>query len=204
MVVMCGDKANKFLFSNDRKLVRGWWPTTLNKIFPTSIQISTSSDESFKVREMLLPNFLNPESLRQYVGTMDIVTQRDFASSCENKEVVHAHSLVKKLTLALACRMSFSVDDDLPTFAETFDVLISGLLSIPIDLPGTRFRRAIKASNHLRKLMRQIIVQRKINMAASKALPVDVLSHMLSAVLDKSGKYMSELEIVDKIKVLCA
>lgn len=46
--------------------------------------------------------------------------------------------------------------------------------------------------------MRQIIVQRKIDLAASKTLPVDILSHMLSA-LDESGKYMSEMEIVDKI-----
>lgn len=46
--------------------------------------------------------------------------------------------------------------------------------------------------------MLQIIVQRKIDMAASKTLPVDILSHMVLA-RDKSGKFMEELGIVEYI-----
>ena len=70
---------------------------------------------------------------------------------------------------------------------------------MPIDLPGTPFNRAIKASNFIRKELLLIIKQRKIDLAEGKASPTqDILSHML-LTCDESGTYMNELDIADKI-----
>ncbi|KAE8673614.1 Beta-amyrin 28-oxidase [Hibiscus syriacus] len=77
----CGVAGNKFLFSNENKLVTAWWPSSVDKIFPSSLQTS-SKEESKKMRK-LLPQFLKPEALQSYKGVefhseraLEIIKQR--------------------------------------------------------------------------------------------------------------------------------
>lgn len=70
---------------------------------------------------------------------------------------------------------------------------------MPIDLPGTPFHRAVKASNFIRKELLSIVKQRKSDLAEGKASPTqDILSHML-LTCNESGQYMKESDIADKI-----
>lgn len=197
--VFCGAASNKFLFSNENKLVQAWWPDSVNKVFPSSTQTS-SKEEAIKMRKML-PNFLKPEALQRYIGIMDQIAQRHFVSGWENKDRVEVFPLAKNYTFWLASRLFVSVEDpdEVAKLLEPFNVLASGLISVPIDLPGTPFNRAIKASNQVRKMLVSIIKQRKIDLAEGKATPTqDILSHML-LTSDESGKFMNELDIADKI-----
>ncbi|GFZ09180.1 cytochrome P450, family 716, subfamily A, polypeptide 1 [Actinidia rufa] len=151
--------------------------------------------------EKMLPNFLKPEALQRYIGIMDVVASRHFASDWENKDQVMTFSLTKRYTFWLACRLFVSVEDpnQVAKFEDPFSVLANGLLSIPIDLPGTPFNRGIKASNFIRKELVAIIKQRKIDLAEGKASPTqDILSHML-LTSDENGKFMHEMDIADKI-----
>ncbi|CAI9779854.1 unnamed protein product [Fraxinus pennsylvanica] len=197
--VFCGANGNKFLFSNENKLVQSWWPNSVNKVFPSSTQTS-SKEEAIKMRKML-PNFLKPEALQRYIGIMDHIAQRHFSDGWENKNEVKVFPLANRYTFWLACRLFVSVEDPnhVAKFADPFNALASGLISIPIDLPGTPFNRAIKASNFIRKELVAIIKQRKIDLAEGKASSTqDILSHML-LTSDENGKFMHELDIADKI-----
>ncbi|KAG5226208.1 beta-amyrin oxidase [Salix suchowensis] len=184
--VLCGAAGNKFLFSNENKLVDKWWPDSVNKIFPSSLQ--TSSKEEAKKMRKLLPLFMKPEALQRYIGW-------------ENKEQVLVFPLAKNYTFSLACRLFLSLEDPshVARFSDPFQLLASGIFSIPIDLPGTPFHRAIKASNFIRTELLAIIRQRNKDLAEGKASPTqDILSHML-VTCDENGKCMNELDIADKI-----
>nr|ALM25789.1 cytochrome P450 716A96 [Salvia pomifera] len=198
--VFCGAAGNKFLFSNENKLVRAWWPASVDKVFPSSSETSSSQEEAIKMRRML-PNFFKPEALQRYVGIMDHIAQRHFADGWDGKQEVVVFPLTKNYTFWLACRLFVSVEDPalVNKFGEPFAELASGLISIPVDLPGTPFHKAIKASTYIRKELHSIIKQRKIDLADGKASPTqDILSHML-LTSDESGKFMQELDIADKI-----
>ncbi|KAM3345065.1 hypothetical protein P3S68_024774 [Capsicum galapagoense] len=199
--VFCGASGNKFLFSNENKLVQVWWPNSVKKVFPSTTQISTSKEaEAIKLRKML-PNFLKPEALQRYVGIMDHMAQCHFASDWENHDQVFVFPLTKHYTFRVACRLFLSIQDPnyVAKFSEHFDVLASGVISIPINLPGTPFNRAIKASNFIRKELMKIIKQRKIDLGEGKASPTqDILSYFL-LMCDENGKLMNELDIADKI-----
>ncbi|KAK9280488.1 hypothetical protein L1049_014180 [Liquidambar formosana] len=197
--VVCGTAGNKFLFSNENKLVTAWWPSSVDKIFPSSLQTS-AKEESKKMRK-LLPGFLKPEALQRYIGIMDMIAQRHFASGWDNKDEVTVFPLAKRYTFWLACRLFVSIEDPehVAKLADPFNVLAAGIISVPIDLPGTPFNRAIKASNLIRKELQVIIKQRKIDLAENKASPTqDILSHML-LTSDEDGQYMNEMDIADKI-----
>ncbi|KAF2290127.1 hypothetical protein GH714_003056 [Hevea brasiliensis] len=197
--VLCGAAGNKFMFSNENKLVVAWWPDSVNKVFPSSLQ--TSSNEEAKKMRKLLPQFFKPEALQRYIGIMDTIAQRHFASGWENKDEVVVFPLAKNFTFWLACRLFVSVEDPahIAKFSDPFQVLASGIISIPIDFPGTPFRRAIKASQLIRKELLGIIKQRKIDLAIGKASNTqDILSHMLNTS-DENGEFMNERDIADKI-----
>ncbi|XP_047944498.1 beta-amyrin 28-monooxygenase-like [Salvia hispanica] len=198
--VFCGAAGNKFLFSNENKLVRAWWPASVDKVFPSSSQSSSSQEEAIKMRRML-PTFFKPEALQRYVGVMDHIAQRHFASGWEGKDEVLVFPLSKHYTFWVACRLFVSVEDPahVDRFAAPFGELASGLISVPVDLPGTPFNKAIKASNFIRKELLEIIKRRKVDLSEGKASPTqDILSHML-LTSDESGKFMHELDIADKI-----
>ncbi|CAH9128484.1 unnamed protein product [Cuscuta epithymum] len=198
--VFCGANGNKFLFSNENKLMQAWWPDSVNKIFPSTSQTSLK-EESLKMRKML-PTFFKPEALQRYVGIMDDLARRHFADGWESKNQVHVLPLAKRFTFSLACRIFIGVEDPVQVaqFSEPFDVIATGVFSVPIDLPWTPFRRAIQASELIRKeLLAAVIKQRKRELAEGTATASqDILSHML-VTSNEDGTFMAEWDIADKI-----
>ncbi|KAI3951273.1 hypothetical protein MKW92_035504 [Papaver armeniacum] len=182
--VLCGPAGNKFLFTNENKLVFAWWPRTIEKIFPPPSNIS-GQDEAKKMRR-ILPQFLSPETLRRHIPVIDRVVMQYLERDWDNKKQVTVHPLAKNL---------FRIEE----LGEPFRYLVAGIFSFPVDLPGTAFNRGVKASKFIRNELLLIIKQRKIDLDEKRSLPTqDILSHMLSSV-DDDGNFMDELDIANKI-----
>ncbi|KAF9589536.1 hypothetical protein IFM89_025296 [Coptis chinensis] len=199
MVVLCGPAGNKFLFSNENKLVTVWFPSSVNKIFPFSLE-SSANEESKKMRKML-PAFLKPEPLQKYIPTMDSIAKKHLKEHWDDKKEVLAFTQAKAYTMSIACKVFMSIEDpvQLAKFADPFALLAAGILCIPIDLPGTAMNKAGKASNIIRKDILEIIRQRKLDLAENKASPKkDILSHMLLTTFEDEQP-MEERDIADKI-----
>ncbi|KAL3742614.1 hypothetical protein ACJRO7_018000 [Eucalyptus globulus] len=119
----------------------------------------------------------------------------------EGKDEVTVFPLTQRYTFWLVVCLFLSVEDPsyLGWLADLFQLLASGIISIPINLPWTPFNCAIEASNLIRKEPRAIIKQRKVDLAEGKASPTqDMLSHMFLAT-NEDGKHMTKLDITDKI-----
>ncbi|MED6180818.1 hypothetical protein PIB30_013901 [Stylosanthes scabra] len=200
MVVLGGAAGNKFLFSNEYKLVTLWMPDNMHKVFPSSFHHTSCNGEAAKKVRMLLPQFLKPEALRRYVGTMDRIAQAHLDSLLAKHETlqVAAYPLVKRYTLLLAYRLFVSIEDEkhIASIEKHYNALGSGLITLPIDLPGTPFHKSIKASKFIRKQLVDIIRQRKVDLSQGNnaASPTqDILSNML-LICD-----MDEWQIADQL-----
>ncbi|XP_065864343.1 beta-amyrin 28-monooxygenase-like [Euphorbia lathyris] len=197
--VVCGAQGHKFLFSNENKLVTAWWPKSILKLFPSSSQ-STILAEGMRMRKML-PMFLKPEALQRHIGVMDSLAQTHFKASWEGKEHVTVYPLAKLYTFTVACKVFLSMEDEkeVQQFGVPFNDMASGIISIPINLPGTSFRRGLKASKIIRDEMLRMIRQRRKELSEKKASPTqDILSHMLVAT-DEEGQKLGDIGIADKI-----
>lgn len=95
--VVTGASGNRFLFTNENKLVVSWWPDSVNKIFPSSTETS-SKEEAKKLRSLLMP-FLKPEALRRYVGVMDEIADRHFQTEWANKDQLIVFPLTKEYVI---------------------------------------------------------------------------------------------------------
>ncbi|KAH9625754.1 hypothetical protein KSS87_022307 [Heliosperma pusillum] len=208
VVAMAGTTSNKLIFSNENKLVTMWWPPFINKAFPSSNN-KLSINEDFakkKIKQMqIIPNFLTKtEWLKRYVPLMDDCTRRHIAAGAWGpSERIEAYTVAKHYTFNVACRvfMSIEAQDDPDTVASLFDpfnVLLTGILSFPVDLPGTKFNRAVKASKKIREKIGNIIKKRRMDMAEGKAAPAqDILSHILESPIDP--KYLNDFDLASMI-----
>ncbi|KAB2010766.1 hypothetical protein ES319_D10G264700v1 [Gossypium barbadense] len=155
---------------------------------------NSSKEESTKLRAYL-PPFLKPESLQHFIPVMDIMAKEHLNQHWSPYNEVQVFPLSKKYTFALACRLFMSVTDydEIENFAKPFALATAGLMSVPIDLPGTTFNRAVKAGRLIRQRLLALITQKKNEiLEKGKTVASDLVDSMLM-----DG--MTEVEIGNKI-----
>ncbi|KAK4409260.1 Beta-amyrin 28-monooxygenase [Sesamum angolense] len=110
MVVLCGAAGNKFLFSNENKLVTVWWPSSVRQLLGHCLATS-SGDEGKQMRKMV-SYFVSPDAFtRLYIRTMDLVSQQHIKTHWQGKEEVKISPTTKLYTFELACRLFMSLED---------------------------------------------------------------------------------------------
>ncbi|MCL7049640.1 hypothetical protein MKW94_013234 [Papaver nudicaule] len=211
-VIVIGGTAsgNKFLFLNEGKLLKASWPPSVRKLLP--INDSGSHEQNHKAIRTTFPNYLNVEALRSYIGTMDSMTQRHFETHWDKRmgtdEVLIVHPSVLKYSFAVACRLFLCMDVEqearqVGELLHLFVVLTNGILSIPIDIPGTPFNRAVKASNLINKKIVTMIKRRKLYLLShEKTVTKDMLSLMIKFSNEDNGRFMEEKFIAYSIMAL--
>ncbi|CAH9106743.1 unnamed protein product [Cuscuta epithymum] len=203
VAVLSGPAGNKFLFSNGNKLVATWWPASVQKLL--GVCLTTSAGEEGKKMKKLMSYFVSPAALQQlYIKDMDFVTQQHLQAHWHGEETLKVFHVVKLYTFELACHFFMSVEDpnQINKLSALFNIFLKGVISLPLDVPGTRFYRAIRATNLIREELLAIVKKRRETMRQNGTSTAnDLLSHLLLTP-DDDGKFMSELHIVNNIIML--
>ncbi|XXG52391.1 hypothetical protein AAC387_Pa03g0743 [Persea americana] len=197
MIMFCGPAENKFLFSNENKLVVAWWPGTAKRMFPHSLLFVTG-DKGHQIRRLLM-KFMKQDDLNQYVGIMDAIARRNMQSNWEGKGKVRAFQLIKDYNFRLSCRIMLGTEDPdkMMKIGSGFKVLFKGILGLPLNFPGTAFHRAMRAVEAIKRELKCIIEERR---AASleKMQETDLLSGLLLTA-DDEGDSMAEEEAFENL-----
>ncbi|CAH9106747.1 unnamed protein product [Cuscuta epithymum] len=203
VVVLSGPAGNKFLFSNENKLVATWWPASVQKLL--GVCLATSAGEEGKQMRKLMSYFVSPAALKQlYIKTMDLVTQQHLHTHWHGDKTLKVFHVVRLYTFELACRFFMSVEDpnQINKLSALFNIFLKGVISPPMNIPGTRFYRATRATSLIREELLVIVKKRGETMRQNGASTAnDLLSHLLLTP-DDDGNFMSELCIVNNIILL--
>ncbi|KAL3518913.1 hypothetical protein ACH5RR_021502 [Cinchona calisaya] len=204
VAVFCGASGNKFLFSNENKLVNVWWPASVRRLLGPCL--ATSVAEEAKTMRKMLSNFLNPDAfMRLYSKKIDLVTQQHIRIHWQGKEEVIVFPTAKLYTFELACCLFLSLEDPnrIAKLAAKFNIFLEGLISNPINFPGTRFYQAHRATAAIKKELVEIVRERRVALEMGRASPSqDLLSHLLVTPIENSGAFISETIIVNNILML--
>ncbi|KAF7836939.1 beta-amyrin 28-monooxygenase-like [Senna tora] len=202
MIVFCGPAGNKLLFSNENKNVQVWWPSSVRKLLRSSLVTKVGSEA--KTMKRLLTTFLNPEALKNYLSKMDAIAHTHIHTHWQGKEQVLVYPTVKKYTFELACSLFASIEDSIhiSKLSSQFDEFLKGVISFPVNFPGSRFHCAMRAANAIRQELKLIIKKRRVDLEDKSASPTqDLLSHLL-LTSDTTGRFLTEMEIIDNILLL--
>ncbi|KAK2980849.1 hypothetical protein RJ640_020501, partial [Escallonia rubra] len=199
MAVLCSPAGNKFLFSNENKLVVSWWPRSLEKITMSS---SGSAAEKAKRNSGFFAEFLKPDALKRYVPIIDSMVMQHLETEWNTaNNQVKAYPLSKKFTFAVGCKLFMSIDDSehIARLSEPYAKVAAGLLSVPVNFPGTTFSNGIKAANFIRVELTPIIEERRRKLYEEKELAApNLMSHILLST-DENGMSMTKNDIADTV-----
>ncbi|KAK3021178.1 hypothetical protein RJ639_045556 [Escallonia herrerae] len=170
----------------------------------SSLQIMTgvtsSTNEQSKVIRKQLPAVLKLENLINHIGMMDTVMKQQLHTEWNRKKITVVPT-VTKFTLTLSCRFFLGIED--PKMVEEIDVSIKdidpGIMSIPINFPGTYFNRAIKASKVMRDKIKLFVRQAKNDLQEGSASESkSFMMHMLRTA-DENGQFYNESYVAHNV-----
>jgi cytochrome P450 len=196
--VFCGASGNKFLFSNEKKYVTSWWPRFLLKVlFSAESLENIDQQDSIKLRRVVV-EFFSSEALQHFIPIMDLMAKEHLEADWSPLGEVKVLPLSMKYTFALACRLFMSIRDPnhVTRFADPFHLITNGMMSLPINIPGTAYNRAVKASKVIHQELLAVIKEKKKELLENKARTVagDLLTNMLLAS-DENGRVMNDMVV---------
>ncbi|XP_057420628.1 beta-amyrin 28-monooxygenase-like isoform X2 [Lotus japonicus] len=117
---------------------------------------------------------------------------------------VHVYTIIQLYTFELACCLflSFGNSSQVANLSSLFDVFLKGIFALSINFPGTRFHRAMKAADAIKKEIKMLLKKKKVDLEENRISPTkDLLSHLL-VTSDTNGRFLTETEISDNILLL--
>ncbi|GLJ12634.1 hypothetical protein SUGI_0194940 [Cryptomeria japonica] len=82
-----------------------------------------------------------------------------------------------------------------------FETLLNGVCYLPLDFPGTTFRKVSNARRRICKQLVGIIEGRKVEIAKGRASPEQDLLSCLVCMRDENGQPLTEEEVIDNLIV---
>ncbi|XP_027073080.2 beta-amyrin 6-beta-monooxygenase-like isoform X1 [Coffea arabica] len=195
MAVICGAAGNKFLLCTANDFVSPWLPAVQSRFSNWVVSLGKSrKDVHTKIHGFHQAVIMSPEALKQYIPIMDSLTRQHLQTDWDPFQVVKVYPASQKLTLILACKLVLGLDPDrAQRFSDSFAVAQQGFFSLPINLPGTTYNRAVKEVEKLKQEFLKIILERKKMVLENREKAgSDILSRTL---LDENVHLLSDLEI---------
>lgn len=109
--------------------------------------------------------------------------------------------LIKCLTFDVICSLVFGLDrgHTRQALAKEFVDVIAGMWSIPVNLPFTRFNKSLRASRRARRILSEVIQEKRRKLEHGLCPPhADLITCLLSLSQEGCGnEALTEEEIVD-------
>ncbi|KAB2073524.1 hypothetical protein ES319_A07G088500v1 [Gossypium barbadense] len=185
---------NRYILMNESKgLVPGYPQSMLDILGKCNIAAVHGSTHK-QMRGALLA-LISPTMIKQQLLPKIDEFMRNFVSDWDNK-IIDIQEKTKQMAFLSSLKQIASVESTsiAREFMPEFFKLVLGTLSLPIDLPGTNYRRGLKARKIILTILKQLIGKRRGCQESHK----DMLAYLMSK--DDNNRYkLSDAEIIDQI-----
>ncbi|BFG26486.1 hypothetical protein CerSpe_127600 [Prunus speciosa] len=191
-VVSMDPELNRYILMNEAKgLVPGYPQSMLDILGKCNIAAVHGSTHKY-MRGSLLA-LINPTMIRDQILPKIDDFMRSHLSGWAN-QVINIQEKTKEMALLSSLKQIAGIESSSisEAFKTEFFKLVLGTLSLPIDLPGTNYRRGFQGRKNIICMLEQLIEERR----ASQEVHQDMLGCLLS---DENRYKLSDEEIIDHI-----
>ncbi|KAL3682265.1 hypothetical protein R1sor_000287 [Riccia sorocarpa] len=205
MVMMSQPEGNKFIFQNEGLSNHIFWPSHISTMFGPHAVI-TQSGERHKLVRCHLNRFFDRAAMGRYIHGVNCNAIRHFTNHWQGKEQLVALDIINFFTGSCVCNLALSLEEGplMYRILEETQTWIGGLYCLPINLPGFRYYKALKARGSIFKLLDGLMEQRRQMIAEDhvpEALQNDILNSLLT-VPDEEGNLRQDSFIKDNLLIL--
>ncbi|KAF8389911.1 hypothetical protein HHK36_024430 [Tetracentron sinense] len=192
-IVSMDPELNRFILMNEGKgLVPGYPQSMLDILGRCNIAAVHGSTHKY-MRGTLL-SLISPTMIREHILPKIDEFMRSHLSHWDGK-TINIQEKTKEMALLSSLKQIAGIDSGslCEAFKPEFYKLVLGTLSLPINIPGTNYRRGFQGRKNIVSILRQIIEERR----ASPKTQHDMLGGLLRT--EDSRYKLSDEEIIDQI-----
>lgn len=195
-IVSMEPEVNRYILMNEGKgLVPGYPQSMLDILGKCNIAAVHGSTHKY-MRGALL-SLISPTMIRDHILPKIDLFMRSHLSNWHN-QVIDIQQKTKEMAFLSSLKQIAGLESSsiAQEFMPEFFKLVLGTLSLPIDLPGTNYRRGFQARKNILNILEKLIKERR----SSKETEVDMLACLLK---EEDNKYkLTDEEIIDLIITL--
>nr|QWK52292.1 cytochrome P450 707A1 [Isatis tinctoria] len=161
-VMISSPEAAKFVLVTKSHLFKPTFPASKERMLGKQAIFFHQGDYHAKLRKLVLRAFM-PEAIRDMVPDIESVAQ-DSLGNWEGT-MINTYQEMKTFTFNVALLSIFGKDEVLyrEDLKRCYYILEKGYNSMPINLPGTLFHKAMKARKELSQILARILSERREN-----------------------------------------
>ncbi|KAL3683755.1 hypothetical protein R1sor_001777 [Riccia sorocarpa] len=205
MVILDQPEGNKFIFQNEGTTNHMFFPSHMYALLgPHSLAVQTG--DNHKLLRRYLNRFFDHTAMSRYIPGVNRIAMRHLTSHWQGKEQLVGLEMTLLYTFSVICNLAVSLKEGplMDKIREEFHTWAQGGFSVPINLPGFRYYKALKARKSILKVLDGLLEQRRKEIAEDRvpeASQTDMLTNMLT-VPDGEGNLLSDSFIKDNLFVL--
>ena len=112
---------------------------------------------------------------------------------------------MKTLTFNIICSLLFGLEPgkQRDQFLASFQAMIEGMWSIPVNVPFTRYKRSLRASARIQNMLKEIVHKKRIELEQNGASPHQDLITCLLGMHEADGEQViTENEILHNVMLV--
>ena len=187
-VVVNGAEANKFLLSNEFKLVKSSWPSSSVELMGRD-SIMEKDGERHRFLRGVIGTSLGYAGLELLVLKLCISVQFHLTTNWKGQQKISLYRSTKVLSFSVVfeCLLGIKVE---PGLLDTFERMLEGVFSPAVMFPGSKFWRAKKARVEIEKMLVKVVREKRREMEGSMGREPDgmLLSKLVYGMIQGEKK----------------
>ncbi|KAI5336846.1 hypothetical protein L3X38_016115 [Prunus dulcis] len=191
-IVSTDAEVSKFVLQSDAKAFVPSYPKSLTELMGKSSILLINGALQRRVHGLIGAFFKSPHLKAQITTDMQKYVQQSMANWRDDRSI-YIQDETKNIAFQVLVKALISLDPgaDMEFLKKQFQEFIAGLMSLPINIPGSRLYRSLQAKKKMIKLVQKIIQARKKETSSiSNKVARDVVDVLLS---DTSGQLTDDL-----------
>ncbi|KAL4309537.1 hypothetical protein GQ457_01G003710 [Hibiscus cannabinus] len=194
VIVSADSDLNHFVFLQEGKLFRSWYPDTFTEVLGRQ-NLNSLQDFLYKYLKNMVLSLFGPEGLKKMLPDVErMACQRlqrwSIQETIELKEATS--SLIFDLTAEKL--ISCEAGNASQNLRDNYAAFIQGLISFPLNIPGTAYHKCLQGRKNTMKMLKKLLNERRAAMPGKNR--VDFFDFLLEE-LDKEGTTITEAIALD-------
>ncbi|CAL9014708.1 unnamed protein product [Prunus brigantina] len=162
-IVSCDLELNMFILQNEEKLFQASYPKAMYGILGKHSLLIISGELHRKLRSIAVSFIANSKSDPDFLHWVQklSISMMDSWNGCKQ---VSFYKQAKAFTLSLTVKHLLSVKPEGPVASrilQDFETYMTGFVSLPVNIPGTAYAKAVKARVRLSSTVKEIMEERR-------------------------------------------
>ncbi|KAG6781025.1 hypothetical protein POTOM_013905 [Populus tomentosa] len=163
VVVSTDPDLNYFIFQQEGQLFQSWYPDTFTEIFGRQ-NVGSLHGFVYKYLKNMMLNLFGPESLKKMLPEVEQTTSKRL-QLWSHQESVELKETTATMIFDLTAKklISYDQDNSLENLRDNFVAFIHGLISFPLDIPGTAYHECLQGRKKAMRMLKNLLQERRAN-----------------------------------------